>query len=216
MEETNLAREKLVEELVALGYLKDERIIQAMLRVPRHLFVPSNYRSAAYEDTPLPIGYNQTISAPSMIATMLEELKVNRGDKVLEVGTGSGYNAALLAELAGEKGLVYTIERIPGLVAFARENLRKAGYQKVVVLEGDGTLGYEEKAPWDKIIVTAAAPKIPEPLLEQLKVGGRLVAPVGRSKGYQELVVVEKTEKGLKLEEKGGCIFVPLIGRYGW
>ncbi|RLG69883.1 MAG: protein-L-isoaspartate O-methyltransferase [Methanobacteriota archaeon] len=215
MEEINLAREKLVEELVALGYLKDRRIVQAMLRVPRHLFVPSSYRSAAYEDTPLPIGYNQTISAPSMIATMLEELKVGEGDKVLEVGTGSGYNAALLAELAGEKGLVCTIERIPGLVAFARENLRRAGYGKVKVLEGDGTLGYEKLAPWDKIIVTAAAPEIPRPLLEQLRVGGRLVAPVG-SKGYQELMVAEKTGKHIKIERKGGCIFVPLIGRYGW
>lgn len=191
----------------------EKKVADAIRKAKRELFVPASMKGRAYENIPLPIGYGQTISQPSMVAVMTQELDVRKGDKILEVGTGSGWQAAILKELAGEKGRVVSIERIPELAEFARKNLKKAGYE-VEVQVGDGSLGWG-KEKYDRIIVTAGAPEIPQRLVEQLKTGGRLVIPIG-SRHYQELTVVEKTKEGIKVEKKGGCIFVPLIGEAGW
>lgn len=190
------------------GYGIEERVLDAMGRVDRKRFVPENMREKAWENIPLPIGCGQTISQPLMVAVMTQELDVHKGDKVLEVGCGSGYQAAILEEIGGK---VYGIERVHELVELARKNLKKRG---VKVYEGDGTLGLEVEAPFDRIIVTAGAPHIPKALEEQLKLGGKIVIPIGY--GCQELLVGTKTEKGLKIEKKGGCVFVPLIGADGW
>jgi len=214
-------RERIVDYLVASGYVRDEYVIKALKRVPREEFLPEHLRKYAYVDQPLPIGYGQTISAIHMVAIMTEELKPRPGDKVLEIGTGSGYQAAVLAEIVAKtdpskKGFVYTIERIPELAEFARKNLAKTSYADYVkVIIGDGTLGYPEEAPYDKIIVTAAAPEVPQPLIEQLKNGGRMVIPVG-NRFIQRLLILEK--QGDKIIKKWSieCMFVPLIGRYGW
>ena len=217
-------RKRLVEFLRSSGYIRSERVERAMLRVPREEFVPEDLKSLAYIDRPLPIGWDQTISAPSIVAYMTELLDARIGDKVLEVGTGSGYQAAVLAEVVAPSdeprerwGHVYSIERIPELAEFARRNLERTGYaDRVTVVVGDGSRGYEPEAPFDRIIVTAAAPKIPEPLVEQLKPGGRLVIPVG-PRFAQELVVVEKDPSGnVRVRRDLEVIFVPLVGDYGW
>jgi len=210
-------RRELVEELVRGGILKNEKVIKAMLTVPREEFVPANYRDYAYNDSPLPIGYGQTISAPHMVAIMTQALDPELGNKVLEVGTGSGYQAAVLAEIVGESGHVWTIERIKELVEFAKNNLGRLSYlRRVTVIHGDGSLGYSVAAPYDRIMVTAAAPEIPDPLLKQLKIGGRLVAPVG-NRYFQRLVIVTKESNGkVKQEYSIPCVFVPLVGKYGF
>jgi len=210
-------RRKLVESLVAEGILKTPEIIRAFLKVPREEFVPPELRDYAYDDRPLPIGYGQTISAPHMVAIMTEELSPRRGDKVLEIGTGSGYQAAILAEIVKPEGHVWTIERIRELVEFARDNLRRTGYDKyVTVIHGDGSLGLPEHAPYDRIMVTAAAPSIPENLVKQLKPGGRMVIPVG-GRYYQVLKIVDKDESGnVRVSNSVPCIFVPLVGRKGF
>jgi protein-L-isoaspartate(D-aspartate) O-methyltransferase len=191
-----------------------DRVAEAMERVPRELFVPDGIRHMAYEDHPLPIGEGQTISAPHMVAIMCDVLDLREGMKVLDVGTGSGYHAAVMADLVGPEGHVYSIERVPELVVFARRNLREAGIENVTVVEGDGSGGLPEHAPYDRINVAATAPKVPEPLKEQLKVGGKLVIPVGTC--YQELVLVIRTNEGFELEHHGGVVFVPLIGDHGF
>jgi len=188
-------------------------VLEAMNRVKRHLFVPPELRDQAYGDYPLPIGGGQTISAPHMVAMMCDYLKLERGDKVLEIGAGSGYHAAVIAELIGTEGRVYTVERLPLLVDFSTRNLRDAGYKNVVVVSGDGTLGLPEHAPFDKICVTCAAPSVPPPLLEQLKTRGRMVIPIGRY--IQELYLVEK-KNGIEKQSKCEVAFVPLIGRFGF
>ena len=217
-------RRRLVELLRSSGYIRSDRVERAMLSVPREEFVPEDLRSLAYIDRPLPIGWGQTISAPSIVAYMTELLDARVGDKVLEVGTGSGYQAAVLAEVVAPSseprdrwGHVYSIERIPELAEFARRNLERTGYaDRVTVIVGDGSKGYEPEAPYDRIIVTAAAPKIPEPLVDQLKPGGRLVIPVG-PRFAQELVVVEKDPDGrVRVRRDLEVIFVPLVGDYGW
>jgi len=210
-------RRELVEELVRGGILKNEKVIKAMLAVPREEFVPANYRDYAYNDSPLPIGYGQTISAPHMVAIMTQALDPELGNKVLEVGTGSGYQAAVLAEIVGELGHIWTIERIKELVEFAKNNLGRLSYLKrVTVIHGDGSLGYSAAAPYDRIMVTAAAPEIPGVLLKQLKIGGRLVAPVG-NRYFQRLVIVTKESNGkVKQEYSIPCVFVPLVGKYGF
>ena len=215
-------RQWLVEKLVREGIIKSERVRKAMLRVPRELFVPDEYKPYSYEDTPLPIGYGQTISAPHMVALMCEEAMLKEGMKVLEVGTGSGYHAAVIAEIvapkeARRKGHVYTIERIPELARFARENLRKAGYlDRVTVIVGDGSLGFKEAAPYDRIIVTAASPDIPRPLFEQLKHKGRMVIPIGDRYWQHLYVVIKKCDGSMEVIRRTPCLFVPLIGKYGF
>lgn len=207
----------MANRLKQIGYLRTPRIIDAFRKVPRHEFLPEKMRGDAYLDHPLPIGHGQTISAPSMIAIMLEVLQPEEGDKVLEIGTGSGYNAALIAEIIGKTGGIYTIERLKEIAELGEENLRKAGYEWVNVVVGDGTQGYEEEAPWDKILVTACAPKIPEPLVNQLKIGGKMAAPVGQNYMAQTLTLLEKTgENETSIQKHGGCAFVPLIGEDGW
>lgn len=205
-------REEMVRTQIAERGVRNPRVLEAMRRVPRHLFVPQDLRHRAYEDTPLPIGEGQTISQPYMVAWMTELLDVGEEDRVLEVGTGSGYQAAILCELVKE---VYTIEKNLLLAREAEERLRSLGYANVCVRVGDGTLGWPEKAPFDGIMVTAGAPSVPQPLLEQLAEGGRLVIPVG-SATLQMLTVVRKEDGGLRTTEEGSCIFVPLVGKYGW
>ena len=207
-------REKLIEKLKKELNLSD-KVVKAMKKVPRHLFIPPAYRNEAYIDSPLPIGKGQTISAPHMVAIMCELLDLKEGDKVLEIGTGCGYHAAVVAEIVGKNGKVISIERIPELAEMARRNLKALGYDNVIVIVGDGSKGYEKEAPYDKIYVTASAPKIPEPLIEQLKPGGRLVIPVGDLVQY--LYIVEKDKEGnIKKENWGAVRFVPLVGEHGF
>ncbi len=204
-------RIKLVEGLRFYGI--SERVLAAMKKIPRHLFVPALYRAQAYADHPLPIGEDQTISAPHMVAMMCDMLDLLNGLTVLEIGAGCGYHAAIMAELVGEDGHVYTMDRLASLVNSASENLRKVGYSNVTVLVGDGTLGIPDHAPYDRISVACAAPDIPPPLIDQLKSGGKMVIPIGRH--FQELYLVEKIN-GVTKKEKGGVTFVPLIGKYGF
>jgi len=206
-------REKMVRNDIA-GYLyypvRDRRILEAMRRVPRHLFVPEAIRDHAYNNSPLPIGYNQTISQPFIVASMTELLDLSGNEKVLEIGTGSGYQAAVLAELCGE---VYTIEIIPELGHQAEELLKELGYKNIFVKIGNGYLGWPEKAPFDRIIVTCAPENIPRPLVDQLKPGGLIVIPVGKAYHTQTLVVVSKSNNGKILErEQYPVRFVPMTG----
>lgn len=190
-----------------------EQVLHAMMSVPRHLFVRKSDIAHAYDDYPLPIGYGQTISAPHIVAIMCTLLDVEKGMNILEIGGGSGYHAAVLAELTGPDGMVYSIERIPELAEFARDNLRNAGYPNAAVMTGDGTLGLPEYAPYDRILVACAAPAIPPPLIDQLKRGGKMVIPIGDY--MQELYLVHKNDV-ISKEKSGGVIFVPLIGKYGF
>ncbi len=216
-------RKKLVGRLSKREILNEQKVINAMLTVPRHLFLPKDAESSAYMDTPLSIGCNQTISAPHMNAMMCEYLELKEGDKVLEIGTGSGYHAALCAELVAPKGSVnpghvYTIERHEELVENARTSLKETGYaSRVTVILGDGTMGYSKEAPYDKILVTAASPKkVPPPLRKQLIEGGILCIPTG-SMGYgQDLYVIRKYGDNYKSKRITGVRFVPLIGKYGF
>jgi protein-L-isoaspartate(D-aspartate) O-methyltransferase len=211
------ARRLMVKELKALGYIVSKEVEEAMLAIPREVFVPEDQRPFAYEDRPLPIGFGQTISAPSVVARMTELLQVRKGQKVLEVGTGSGYQASILAWLVGEKGHVWTIERIPELAARAKGAIESIGLgDRVTVIVGDGSLGYPEAAPYDRVIVTAAAPRPPHSLLSQLSVNGRMVIPIG-GRSSQVLTVFEKKgpdsyEEFYDLE----VLFVPLVGAEGW
>ncbi len=206
------ARERMVETQIAARGIKDPRVLAAMRKVPRHLFVDEALRDQAYGDYPLPIGEGQTISQPYIVALMTEALELKGPEKVLEVGTGSGYQAAILAELAR---WVYSIERYPSLAHRAKRILEKLGYNNVIIKVGDGTKGWPEAAPFDAIIVTAAGPKIPEPLIEQLKDGGRLVMPVG-DEWSQYLIKVTKKGDRLIKENLGAVRFVKLVGEYGF
>ena len=215
-------RRILVERLVAGGFVKDKKVIDALMRVPREIFLPKELRDQAYDDTPLPIGYGKTISAPHMVAIMDEALELEEDQKILEIGAGSGYHAATIAEIIVKqqktRGHVYTVEIVPELVGQARKNLKKASYASAVtVVLGDGSLGYMEKAPYDRILVTAAAPQVPPTLLEQLKPKGLLVIPVGGQYSFQKLVVARKDVKNkVRFEDRGGVAFVPLLGKYGF
>jgi protein-L-isoaspartate(D-aspartate) O-methyltransferase len=206
------ARWKMVEDQIVSRGIRDPRVISAMKKVPRHLFVEEALQGQAYSDHPLPIGEKQTISQPYMVALMTEALQLKGKEKVLEVGAGSGYQTAILAELS-EK--VSSIERIRALAIRARQLLYDLGYLNFEIKISDGTYGWTEEAPFDAIIVTAGAPDIPQPLLDQLATGGRLVVPVGDAY-VQDLVRVTKTTEGTKKEDLGGCRFVKLIGKYGW
>lgn len=205
-------RSDMVKHQIAARGVKDPRVLEAMSRVPRHLFVPGNIAERAYDDSPLPIGEGQTISQPYMVAWMTELLEIGEGDKVLEIGTGSGYQAAILCELAAE---VISIEKYPELAREAGEKLRSLGYGNITIHVGDGTLGWPQRAPYDGIMVTAGAPSVPQPLLEQLADGGRLVIPVGPS-GMQMLNLIRRKGNDFQASEEGTCVFVPLVGKLGW
>ena len=218
-------RKKLVNNLKNRDYpvLTKPEVIRAMLKVPRHLFIPKDAESSAYIDSPLSIGSGQTISAPHMNAMMCEYLELKEGDKVLEVGTGSGYHAALCAEVVAPKGSVnpghvYTIERHDDLAEKAKTSLKKTGYEsRVTVIHGDGTLGHKKEAPYDKILVTAASPKkIPPPLRKQLKDGGILCIPAGSKSFGQDLYVIKKKGEDYNSKRITGVRFVPLIGQFGF
>ena len=205
---------RLIERLKRYGYIRSKEVENAMLSVRREDFVPPSVRRYAYSDTPLEIGFGQTISAPHMVAMMCEELELKKGLKILEIGAGSGYHAAVISKIIGEEGKVYSIERIAELAEFARKNLEKAGIKNVEVIEGDGSLGLPEHAPYDRILVTCSAPDIPEPLIEQLKEGGIILIPVGRT--FSVLIKGVKRREGLEKKEICECAFVPLIGKYGF
>ncbi len=204
------AREALIASL--RKDIADERVLQAMRRVPREEFVPEDLRRLAYDDRPLPIGHGQTISQPLMVATMTEVPRLKGNEKVLEIGTGSGYQTAILAELCER---VVTVERLSELAEAAQERFRRLGYRNVAVHVAGPTLGWPEEAPYDAILVTAGAPRIPRALVEQLALGGRLVIPVGR-RTIQQLISVTRQDDGLKLRRHGQCRFVPLIGEEAW
>ncbi|MBC8460189.1 MAG: protein-L-isoaspartate(D-aspartate) O-methyltransferase [Deltaproteobacteria bacterium] len=204
---TDLRERMVTTQIIARG-IKDPKVIEAMRKVPRHLFVPENIRGRAYDDRPLPIGEGQTISQPYIVAFMTEALNLSSGDKALEIGTGSGYQAAILAEIVKE---VYTIEIRPRLGETARERLKEMGYKNIFVEIGDGYKGWPEKAPFNAIIVTCAPEKIPRPLIDQLAEGGRMIIPVGEEGSIQELVLMKK-EKGMIIrEEVMKVLFVPMI-----
>lgn len=209
-------RDRLVDSLVRRGYVRSAEVEKAMRRVPREEFVPPEIKDEAYIDTPLPIGEGQTISAPHMVAIMAEALDLSPGQKVLEVGAGSGYHAAVCAEIVAPEGHIYTIERISSLATFAENNLKRTGYGELVtVIFGDGTCGLPGHAPFDRIFVAAGAPDIPSPLTDQLAEGGKLLVPVG-GRYYQDLIRVERRGRKLLKENLGGCVFVPLIGEHGY
>jgi len=208
-DEENLqaARKRMVESDLRGEGIADARVLAAMAKVPRHEFVPPGLRSEAYANRPLPIGEGQTISQPLVVAMMSEKLKLRGGEKVLEIGTGSGYQAAVLAELGCD---VYSIEILPDLAAQAQARLERLGY-KVHVRAGDGFFGWPEAAPFDAVIITAATPEIPEGLVQQLADGGRIILPLGRGDG-QSLVLGTKRPSGLELKSFGGVAFVPMTG----
>lgn len=206
-------RERMVKQQLETRGITDTAVLAAMRSVPRHLFVQEALRAQAYEDHPLPIGHGQTISQPFIVALMSQIIEPQPGLRVLEIGTGSGYQAAVLAEMGMD---VYTVERIRELHAAARDLLRTLKYRKVRLKLDDGTLGWPEAAPYDRILVTAGGPEVPLPLIEQLGDPGILVIPVGASKRMQELVVVRKQGGRVVRESKGGVAFVDLVGTHGW
>ena len=206
------ARRRMVTEQLSSRDIRSPRVLAAMLDIPRHRFVPEDERDLAYADTPLPIGYRQTISQPYIVALMSQLLNLSGAERVLEIGTGSGYQAAILAALAGQ---VYTIERIPELCRQARSVLADLGLENVTIVEGDGTRGLPEHAPFQGIMVTAASPGVPEPLKEQLAEGGQLVLPVG-GRGGQMLERWRRSGDRFDREQIAPVAFVPLIGAHGW
>jgi protein-L-isoaspartate(D-aspartate) O-methyltransferase len=205
-------RERMVAEQVSARGVADPRVIEVMRRLPRHLFVDEALRDRAYGDHPLPIGEGQTISQPFIVGRMTELLRLTGREKVLEVGTGCGYQAAVLAELAAR---VCTMERIPRLATRARETLEGLGYRNVWVRAGNGTLGWPDQAPFDRILVAAGGPGVPPPLFEQLAEGGRMVIPVG-DVANQVLQVIEKVQGTMRVTRDSGCVFVKLVGKYAW
>lgn len=205
------ARRRLIDELRAKG-ISDLAVLRALDLAPRHLFVPTGVRHRAYEDAPLPIGNGQTISQPFVHAMFLQALRLQGNEKVLEIGTGSGYQTVLLAHLCRQ---VYSIERIRPLLETARDAITESGVTNVALMCGDGTLGWPEYAPYDAILVGAGAPDLPAPLVEQLAIGGRLLVPIG-GRDDQHLVEITRTETGTVRRELAGVRFVPLVGRHGW
>jgi len=205
------ARLRLVETLREKG-IRDLSVLRAFEMTPRHAFVPTGLRHRAYEDAPLPIGNGQTISQPWVHARYLELLHLTGKERVLEIGTGSGYQTVLLAHLVAQ---VFSIERIPALMQQARENIQRAGVNNVSVLLGDGTIGWREYAPYDAILVSAGAPSIPQPLLDQLAEGGRLLIPVG-DREEQKLIVAERKHGQIEIQDIAPVRFVPLLGSHGW
>lgn len=208
----DVSRERMVTEQLIPRGISEPRVLDAFRKVERHKFVPKKFEETAYSDHPLPIGDGQTISQPYMVALMTEKLELTGSEKVLEVGTGSGYQAAILAELARE---VYSVERFEELAINADSLLKDLGYDRVEIKVGDGTLGWKEMAPFDRIIITAGSPDIPKSLISQLGNNGKLVIPVG-SGFSQVLTVATKSNSKISKEEVCGCVFVPLVGAEGW
>ncbi len=206
-----LRRQMVQEQLIPRG-IKNPRVLDSFYKIERHLFIPENLRKSAYADFPLPIAEGQTISQPYIVALMTESLGLTGKEKALEIGTGSGYQTAILAELTGD---VYSIERFEALAEKAHTILSELGYKNIKIKVGDGTLGWEEGAPFDRIIITAASHKIPMPLIEQLADNGKLILPLGESFS-QVLTLVEKKDGELKSTDICGCVFVPLVGKHGW
>jgi protein-L-isoaspartate(D-aspartate) O-methyltransferase len=209
------SNEELIDYLKKEGWIKSRRVEAAFKKIDRALFVPASQKSAAYADYPLPVMKGQTISAPSIVAIMTEELRVEKGMRVLEVGTGSGYQACVLAELVGKKGKVFTTEIYAELMDYAMQKAKQLHLNNIDFFHRDGSKGLQEKAPFDRIIVTAAAPNIPAPLFNQLKEGGRMVLPAG-STYFQDLLLVEKIRGQMAARELLPVIFVPLVGEHGF
>ncbi|MBW3564248.1 MAG: protein-L-isoaspartate(D-aspartate) O-methyltransferase [Acidobacteria bacterium] len=213
MSDTQQAREWMVESQIAARGVRDPAVLEAMRVVPREEFVLPELRKYAHDDRPLPIAAGQTISQPFIVASMVQSLQLKPDDRVLEIGVGSGYAAAVIAEIVEE---VFGVERHEELAIEARERLRRLGYDNVEIRHGDGTTGWEEKAPFDAIIVAAAGPKVPESLRAQLTLGGRMVIPIGSSPNEQSLVRITRTRDGFSEERLEAVRFVPLVGREGW
>jgi len=209
----SIPRERMVERLRDRYQITDLNVLEAMRSVPRHVFVPEALQGRAYGDHALPISASQTISQPYIVARMTELLEINKVSRVLEIGAGSGYQTAVLSKVAGQ---VYSIERISDLARGAQARIRELGIYNATVKCFDGTMGWAANAPYDGILVAAGGPSIPKPLVAQLKIGGRLVVPVGLTRESQRLVRVIKTQSGSKEEDHGACAFVPLIGQHGW
>jgi len=208
-----IPRARMVEHLRNHYKIADERVLEAMNRVPRHAFVPDALKSQAYKDNALPISSGQTISQPFIVARMTELLELKGRERVLEIGSGSGYQTAVLATVARK---VFAIERIPVLAAEAKEKLMRLGFRNISYRCDDGTNGWEVYAPFDRILVAAGGPVIPEPLIKQLEIGGRMVIPIGADQKSQILVRVTRTQTAFETENFGPCAFVPLIGNHGW
>ena len=206
--------DELIQLMKKKGFLTERKIEEVIRKTPRHLFVPSEYVESAYEDIPFPTKHGQTISQPSVVAKMTEWLDVNEGQKVLEIGCGSGWQSSIISKLVGEK-TVYTIEKISEIKEFAKKNHEKAKIKNVEIIQGDGSMGLQKKAPFDRIIITAACPQVPKPLLDQLSKGGKVVAPVGE--GTQSMILMKKTHHGIKEEKREyGYVFAPLLGKFGF
>lgn len=213
MDEYQISRDAMIKRLREHYKIRDERVLEAMTAVPRHFFVPEALKAQAYRDNALPISNNQTISQPFIVARMTELLELAPESKVLEIGAGSGYQTAILARLAR---MIYAIERVPNLAEQAQERLKKLDIHNTTIRCADGTNGWVVHAPFDEILVAAGSPSMPEPLLNQLKIGGKLVIPIGRNQKSQNLIRVTRTPKGFHTEDFGACAFVPLIGEHGW
>lgn len=213
MDEYQIPREKMVRHLREHHKIRDEEVLQAMLEIPRHQFVPEAIKFQAYRDNALPIAAKQTISQPYIVAKMTELLELELSSKVLEIGAGSGYQTVVLSKLAGH---IYAIERVEKLAAQAQEKLDRFNIHNVTLRCGDGTKGWNIYAPFDGILVAAGSPVLPEPLLKQLKIGGKLVIPIGEDTKSQTLTRIIRTANGFQTEDHGKCSFVPLIGEHGW
>jgi len=213
MDEYQIQRGRMVQRLREHYKIRDEKVLEVLNRVPRHLFVPEALKSQAYKDNALPIAANQTISQPFIVARMTELLELNPQSKVLEIGAGSGYQTVILSELAKK---IYAIERVAQLAAEVQNRLENLKIQNVTLRCADGTNGWEIHAPFDAILVAAGSPGIPKPLLNQLKIGGKLVLPIGEDQKTQKLIRVTRTTKDFQTEDFGACAFVPLIGEHGW
>jgi protein-L-isoaspartate(D-aspartate) O-methyltransferase len=214
MDDLEFRKEVMINNHLLARGIRDSRVIAAMREVPREEFIAASLRKYAYDDNPLPIDAGQTISQPFIVAYMIEALELSPDDRALEIGTGSGYAAAVLSRIVAE---VYTVERIPDLAENAERRLDFLGYTNIHILEGDGTLGWSEHGPYDAIVVTAGAPQAPQPLMEQLAVGGRLVVPVGDNQLYQSLVRIRRVSATeYRTEHLTDVRFVPLIGAFGW
>lgn len=213
MDEYTISRDKMIKLLREHYKIRDARVLDAMRDVPRHFFVPSALKTQAYKDNALPIAANQTISQPFIVARMSELLELSPEARILEIGAGSGYQTTILARLAGK---IFAIERIAQLAKEAQERLQTLQIHNVLLRCGDGTNGWDVYAPYDGILVAAGSPDMPEPLLQQLKIGGRLVIPIGKDQKTQHLIRVTRTEKSFLTEDFGACAFVPLIGEHGW